>query len=329
MKAAWYEHQGPARDVLVVGEMPDPVPSTGEVRIRLAASGINPGDLKKRENAFGVGMPFPRIIPHSDGAGVIDQVGEGVPPQRVGERVWCFGAQSYRPFGTAAEFTVVPAHQAIALPATTGFATGACLGIPALTAHRAVHAGGPVGGKSLLVQGGAGAVGCLTLGFSRRAQAALVVATVRSHSQEEVARRAGAHHVVRTDGIDQRAIVDELRRFAPDGFNHVVEVAFGANIEVDTMVLANEGSIAAYATNDPRPSVPFWDLLFRNARILLLGSDDFTTEQKRHAAADVTGLLASGWDGIRVDKTFPLDEIAAAHEHVASPGGAGRVVLIL
>jgi NADPH2:quinone reductase len=329
MKAAWYEHQGPASEVLVIGEMPDPTPSAGEVRIRLAASGINPADLKKRENAFGVGMLFPRIIPHSDGAGVIDQVGEGVPQQRVGQRVWCFGAQSCRPFGTAAEYTIVPAQQAIALPAATEFEVGASLGIPALTAHRAVHAGGALEGKSVLIQGGAGAVGSLAVGLSRHAGATIVAATVRSPTDEDAARRAGAHHVLRTDGADATAVVDELRRVAPGGFHHVVEVAFDANIDVDMMVLANEGSIAAYATNNPRPSMPFWDLLFKNARVLLLNSEDFSLDQKQAAAVDVNGLLTSGWQGIHMDRTFPLQEIAAAHDHVAGKRGAGRVVLVL
>ncbi len=130
MKAAWYENQGPAAEVLIVGEMPDPQPERGEVRIRVAASGINPGDVKKRQDTFGLGMPFPRVIPHSDGAGTIDRVGEGVPASRVAERVWCFGAQSYRPFGTAAEYVVVPSAQAVPLSAGVSFDQGACLGTP-------------------------------------------------------------------------------------------------------------------------------------------------------------------------------------------------------
>jgi NADPH2:quinone reductase len=132
MRAAWYEKQEPAREVLVVGEMPEPHPSAGEVRIRIAASGINPGDTKKRQDSFGVGMPYPRVIPHSDGAGQVDQVGEGVPSDWVGRPVWCYGAQSYRPFGTAAEFTVVPLDHVAPLPESVTPDQGACLGIPAL-----------------------------------------------------------------------------------------------------------------------------------------------------------------------------------------------------
>jgi NADPH:quinone reductase len=142
MKAAWYETQGAACDVLTIGEMDDPQPLSGEVRIRLAASGVNPGDVKKRQNAFGVGMPYPRIIPHSDGAGTVDAVGEGVSREWMGRRVWCYAAQTYRPFGTAAEYTVVPLDLVVPLPAAVPFEQGTCLGIPGITAHRAVHVAG-------------------------------------------------------------------------------------------------------------------------------------------------------------------------------------------
>src|SRR4051794_11238333 len=187
MKAAWYERQGAPASVLVVGEMATPEAGPGEVRIRVATSGINPGDVKKRQDAFGVGMPFPRVIPHSDGAGVIDEVGEDVPASRLGERVWCFGAQSYRPFGTAAEYVVVPAAQAVRLPDGISFEQGACLGIPGITAHRAVHVAGPVEGCTVLVQGGAGAVGQCAIALAARAGAS-VIATVRSERDQAVAR---------------------------------------------------------------------------------------------------------------------------------------------
>jgi NADPH2:quinone reductase len=325
MKAAWYESQGAAAEVLVVGEMPDPVPGQGELRIRVAASGINPGDLKKREDAFGIGMPYPRVIPHSDGAGVIDQVGAGVAHERLGERVWCFGAQSYRAFGTAAQYVLVPADQAIPLPANTDFLTGACLGIPALTAHRAVHVGGPVAGRQVLVQGGAGGVGIFSVGFAARA-GARVIATVRSAQDEEAARKAGAHEVLRTDLQTMAELVARIRQLAPDGVQHVVDVAFDANVDMDEQVLAVGGSIAAYATGNARPTLPFWPLLFKNARILLLGSDDFAKADKLAAAQDTNALLAAGWQGLRIDRCFELDHIAAAHRYAESRP-RGRVVL--
>jgi NADPH:quinone reductase len=143
MKAAWYEKQGPAREVLTIGEMPDPVPGPGELRIRVAASGVNPGDIRKRQDDFGYGMAYPRVIPHSDGAGQVDEVGDGVSSEWLGKSVWCYGAQSYRPFGTAAEFTIVPVAQTVLLPANVPMEQGACLGIPGITGHRAVHVAGP------------------------------------------------------------------------------------------------------------------------------------------------------------------------------------------
>ncbi|MDB5861158.1 MAG: Oxidoreductase, zinc-binding dehydrogenase family, partial [Ramlibacter sp.] len=287
--------------------------------------GINPGDLKKRENAFGFGMSYPRVIPHSDGAGVIDQVGDGVPGERIGQRVWCFGAQSYRAFGTAAEFTVVPARQAVALPDNVSFEAGACLGIPALTAYCAVHAGGPVVGRHVLVQGGAGGVGSFAAGFARRA-GARVIAAVRSPAAAEAARNAGAHHVVRTEGSSPAEVVAAVLQVVPAGVEHVVEVAFGANIDIDLQVLARGGSIAAYATDDARPSIPFWELLFKNARILLQGSDDFPIEDKLAAAAAANDMMSEGWAGLRIDRTLALEDIVTAHEYAAA-GPQGRVVL--
>lgn len=325
MKAAWYESQGAAAEVLVVGEMPDPLPGQGEVRIRVAASGINPGDLKKRENAFTVGMPYPRVIPHSDGAGVIDRVGAGVAAHRVGQRVWCFGAQSYRAFGTAAQYVVVPEEQAMPLPAQTDFLSGACLGIAALTAHRAVHAGGPVAGHHVLVQGGAGGVGSFAVGFAARA-GAQVITTVRSALDEEAARNAGAHHVLRTDVQTLAELVAQIRQLGPDGVYHVVDVAFDANVDMDEQVLAPGGSIAAYASGTARPTLPFWQLLFKNARILLLGSDDFLKTNKLLAAQETNAMLAASWPGIRIDRCFELDNIAAAHVYAESRP-RGRVVL--
>lgn len=325
MHAAWYETQGAARTVLVFGSMPDPHPGPGEVRVRISASGINPGDLKKRQNAFGLGMAYARVIPHSDGAGTIDEVGPGVSATRIGQRVWCFGAQSDRPFGTAAQYTVVPEQQAVSLPQNVSFEAGACLGIPALTAHRAVLVGGPVAGCDVLVQGGAGGVGTFACGFARRA-GARVIATVRSDDDDHVARLAGAHDVVRTDGRAREDIVVDVLRLAPAGVRHVVEVAFDANIDLDEQVLALGGSIAAYGTGHGRPVIPFWNLLFKNARLLLLGSDDFSVEQKLAAATEANGMLGQGWRGLRIDRTFPLANIATAHEHAESHA-RGRVVL--
>lgn len=324
MKAAWYEKQGPAKDVLIVGEMPDPHPAAGEVRIRVAASGINPGDTKKRQDAFGYGMPYPRIIPHSDGAGQIDEVGEGVSSEWLGQRVWCYGAQSYRPFGTAAEFTVVPADQVPRLPEGVSMEQGACLGIPGITAHRAVHVAGPVSGKTVLVQGAAGAVGLCAVQLARLA-GAHVIGTIRSASEEDVARNAGAHEVVAND----TKLFASVKAVARNGIDHIVEVAFGANVEADVQLLNMDGSIATYATNVPVPEIPFWPMVFKNIRLFFLGSDDFPKSAKIAAAQDLNAALEAGWSGYEVAERLPLEEIARAHELSEHPVRRGRVVVVI
>lgn len=322
MKAAWYEKQGPAREVLTVGEMPDPLPAAGEVRIRIAASGINPGDIKKRQDAFGFGMAYPRVIPHSDGAGQVDLIGEGVSSEWMGRSVWCYGAQSYRPFGTAAEFTVVPLEKVARLPENVAMAQGACLGIAGITAHRAVHVGGDVNGRTVLVQGAGGAVGLCAVQLAYRA-GAQVIGTVRSSTDEATARKAGAHEVVRSDEV----LVERVRALAPKGVDHIVEVAFGANIEADVELLNMGGSIAAYATDSATPQIPFWQMVFKNSRAFFLGSDDFPTEAKISAARDINSALKAGWTGFEIAERVPLSEIARAHELAEHPKGRGRVVV--
>jgi len=323
MRAAWYEKQGSARDVLVVGEMSDPRPGEGEVRIRIAASGINPGDIKKRQDSFGLGMPYPRVIPHSDGAGQVEQVGEGVSTEWVGRRVWCYGAQSYRPFGTAAEFTVVPLDHVAPLPENVSPEEGACLGIPGITAHRAVHVGGDVAGRTVLVQGAGGAVGMCAVALARHA-GARVIGTVRSAAEQPTARTAGAHEVV----LNDQELVERMKAIAPDGVDHIVEVAFGANIDADVEMLKMGGSIGAYATDNATPKIPFWLMVFKNLRVFFLGSDDFPAEAKVAATRDLNDALQAGWPGFEVGDRIPLSDIARAHELVEHPV-RGRVVVIV
>ena len=322
MKAAWYEKQGAARDVLVVGKMDDPLPSAGEIRIRLAFSGVNPGDVKKREDAFGIGMAYPRVIPHSDGSGTVDAVGEGVPREWIGRRVWCYGGQSYRPFGTAAEYTVLPLRLVVPLPEGVPLEQGACLGIPGITAHRAVHVGGSVRGKTVFVQGGAGAVGACAVQLAHQA-GARVIATCRAEADKGIASRAGADEVFLTgEGLAKR-----VRAMVPDGVDHIVEVAFGANIKTDTEVLAQGGSIATYATNTPMPETPVWQLVFVNARLFFVGSDDVPAEAKIEATRDINEALEAGWQGLDIAENVPLDQIARSHELVEHPVKAGRVIV--
>ena len=324
MKAAWYEKQGAPREVLVVGEMPDPIPTAAEVRIRVAASGINPGDTKKRDDAFGIGMAYPRVIPHSDGAGRVDQLGSGVPSEWMGRSVWCYGAQSYRPFGTAAEFTVVPVDQIAPLPEKVPMEQGACLGIPGITAHRAVYVAGPVNGRTVLVQGAAGSVGICAVQLARRA-GARVIGTVRTPADESIAKSAGADEVL----VSDKELASRVRALAPDGIDHIVEVAFGANIEADVELLLQGGSIASYATDNATPKIPFWQMVFKNIRVFFLGSDDFPKEAKLQAARDLNAALEAGWPGFEIGERIPLADIARAHELAEHPVRRGRVVVVV
>ncbi|WXB00255.1 NADPH:quinone reductase [Pendulispora brunnea] len=297
-----------------------PYPGLGEVRVRVHASGINPGDVKKRAPWLGMPMAHPRIIPHSDGAGVIDAVGEGVDASRVGERVWCFGAQSYRPWGTAAEFTCIPSEQAVSLPDGIDYVQGACFGIPGITAHRAVFADGPVQGATVLVRGALGAVGRAAAVLAVRG-GAHVIATVRSEDEVATAKReTGARDALVQGAADFTQRVLELT--GGRGVDRIIEVAFDANLGSNHDVLALGGVIAAYATADAEPKIPFWPLLFKNVTIRLLGSDDFPLAAKLEAARAITasGLVYP------IAARFPLEDIARAHEAVEG-GVRGRVVL--
>ncbi|HEY3013852.1 MAG TPA: NADPH:quinone reductase [Nocardioides sp.] len=324
MRAAWYEARGPAREVLVVGEMPDPRPGPGEVRIRVRYSGINPGDLKKRTGWQGSPMPYPRVIPHSDGAGVIDAVGAGVPEERVGTHVWCYGAQSYRPFGTAAEYVVVPEALAVPLPGPGYEEQAACLGIAGITGHRAIFADGSVDGLDVLVHGAAGGVGAIAVQLARR-DGARVIATVRSDEQRHVARSLGASHALLASAPD---LAQQIREIAPDGVHRIAEVDFAAHIDLDSKVLAVGGVVCSYYSSDSRPEIPYWQLGFADVTLRLLGSDDFTPDVKAEAAAQLTDALLDGALTSRIAAELPLEEIAQAHDLVER-GAGGRVLLDL
>jgi NADPH:quinone reductase len=321
--AAWYERQGPAAEVLQVGELATPEPGPGEVRVRVTVSGINPGDTKKRAGWQGTPMSFPRIIPHSDGAGVIDAVGDGVDTSRIGQRVWTYGAQSYRPFGTAAQWTCVPERQAVPLPAEVSDEIGACLGIPGITAHRAVFSDGPVAGKTILVHGVLGSVSSLAAQLAHWGGATVVGTVVRSGDLEKVDTSAVSHPIA-LDDTDPTAAI---REHAPDGVDRIVEVGFSDNADLDAAVVANEAVIAAYASRADRPEIPFWPLLFANVTLRLLGSDDFSAEAKQQAGSDLTAAARVGALKIPFAPAHPLAEIAAAHDHVDNGPRDGRVVL--
>ncbi|MCO1595521.1 NADPH:quinone reductase [Micromonospora sp. RHAY321] len=324
MRAAWYDRQGPAREVLQVGELPDPWPGEGEVRVRVSVSGIHVGDLGKRQGWWGSTMMFPRVVPHGDGAGMIDAVGLGVDPSRIGERVWIYLAQSYRPFGTAAEYTVVPARHAVTLPAGVPYEQAAGLGIPGITAHRAIFADGPVAGQRVVVTGALGAVGRAALAVARRGDA-IVIATVRKADQIADALAAGAHHAVDTAGGDVAARILEYTGGEP--IDRVAELAFDVNVATDLEILRTGGVIATYATGAAEPRIPYWPLGFKNITVRFLSNDDFPEQANETAATELTAALVGGDLRYPIAARLPLADIARAHELVEQGSASGRIVL--
>jgi len=292
LQAAFYETKGAARAVLQVGEVPVPRPAAGEVLVRIHASGVNPSDTKRRGFLFGKEMPFPRIIPHQDGAGVIEDVGAGVSPARIGERVWLFMAQWQRPFGTAAEYATVPEFYAVPLPAGTAFAEGASLGIPAITAHYCLELAGSLEGKRVLVTGGAGAVGIYAIQLARRAGAE-VLTTVSTATQAELARSLGAQHVVNRKNVNvARAILDLSQG---SGVDHIVEVAFGENLATSAEILREGGSIATYASDAAlEPVLPFHRLMYKDARLHFALLYLAPREAHRRAITTISAALREG-----------------------------------
>ena len=322
MIAVWYDRQGPAAEVLRLGELPTPQPGPGEVRVLVSRSGVNPGDTKKRRGWLGSSMPFPRVIPHSDGAGIVESVGAGADPARIGRRVWVYGAQSYRPFGTAAEFCVVPERLAVDLPDEVTDDLGACLGIPGITAHRAVFGDGPVTGLTVLVQGVLGGVGSLAAQLASWG-GATVIGTVRRRSDLDLVPRSVVTHAVALDEPDPAMVV---RSLAPDGVDRIVEIDFSDNVDLDAAVAKNQAVIAVYATREDRPGFPLWPMLFDNITIRLLGSDDFPPAAKQQAAADLTTAARDGALHVTTDTLLPLEQTARAHDHV-DEGSRGRVLI--
>lgn len=326
MNAIWYERRGPARDVLVVGHMDTPSPGPGEVLVRVHASGVNPSDTKTRSGWAGVmTMPYPRIVPHQDGAGVIEAVGQGVSASRVGERVWIYEAQWQRPLGTGAQYVSLPSERAVPLPGTTGFVEGACIGIPIMTAHRAVFADGPVTGQTVLVTGGAGSVGHYAVQLAKWG-GATVIATVSSDAKARAARQAGADHVInyRTGDTAQQV----LDATGGVGVGRIVEVALAANLAVSEKVLKADGVIAAYASDtDPQPRFPFRPLMVKNAVLRVVLVYTMSRTAKDAAIRDITRLLDQTRLQHNVFRVFAFDDVAAAHEAVETGKALGNVVV--
>lgn len=327
MRAVWYERFGPAREVLTLGDLPTPEPAAGELRVRLAASGVNPSDVKLRAGGR-PGMadpPWPKIVPHSDGAGTVDAVGACVDAAWVGRRVWVWNAQWQRPLGTAAEAVVLPESRVAPLPDGVPFEVGAGLGIPALTAAHGVFCDGPVDGRTVLVSGGGGTVGQLAVQFARHG-GARVIATVGRPQDADRARAAGADAVVdfRREPVARRVL--DLTGGA--GVDRAVEVEFGANADLLAEVIKPRGRIAAYGSAlAPRPELPFYPLMFKGVVLTFVLVYLLEGAERAAAVARVNEALAAGRLDVPVSAVFDLADAAAAHEAVEAGGRAGAVVL--
>lgn len=321
MRAAYYEKNGSAKEVLHAGEVETPKPGPGEVRVRLKTSGVNPSDVKTRAGTARK-IAFPRVVPQSDGAGEIDMVGEGVAASRVGERVWTWNGAWKRPFGTAAEYIVLPSAQAVTLPRATSFEAGACLGIPALTAWHAIDIAGAREGMTLLIAGGAGAVAHYAIQFAK-ARGATVIATVSSAEKAKIAREAGADNTIdyKTENVG-----DRVAALAKGGVDAAIEVDLTANAHLLPGVLRPRGTLVVYGTG-PQAQFPASFCLQNNITVKFLLVYELTADERARAIAGITRMLEANTLKHNVAKTFPLAEIVAAHEYVEQGRAIGNVVI--
>lgn len=326
MRAITYEAFGPADSVLGLEDVPDPFPGPGEVLVDLAYSGVNPSDVKARAGTRpGVTRPpWPRIIPHSDGSGVVSAVGEGVPADRIGERVWIWNGQWQRPFGTAAERIALPAEQAVVLPRDVSLETGATLGIPGMTASHCVFADGVVRGQTVLVQGGAGNVGNLAVQLAKWG-GARVIATVGATGRER-AQRAGADAVLDYRATDLAQQILDANGGRP--VDRIIEVEFGRNIACDAEVIAGNGTVFAYGSAlDMTPVLPFGTLLFKAVTLQVVLVYILSADQRREAQAHLNAALVDGALARGTDRVFDFADCARAHEHVEAGGRAGATLV--
>lgn len=327
MRAAWFEEFGAARDVLQVDELDTPSAGQGEVLIKLATSGVNPSDVKKRAGSFPNLLDDGLVIPNSDGAGIIQAVGEGVSESRIGERVWVYQAQYGRRFGTAAEYVAIDDSRAPALPDAASFAVGAGLGIPVMTAHRCIFADGNVAGQTVLVTGGAGRVGHYAVQWASRA-GATVIATASNDADKAACRDAGAHHVVNHRADD---VVNAIMR-ATGGkpVDRVVDVEFGANLPVSVEVLRVGGTIATYSsTQVTEPKLPFFQMMYKDITVRMIIVYAMPESAKQHAIADTEKALTEGALQHRIAYSLDLADIVTANEIVERGSVRGAVILTL
>jgi len=325
MKAAWFESFGTPQESLIVGEQPKPEVAAGEVLVRVKASGVNPSDVKKRAGAFPNLLDAGLVIPHSDGAGVIEAVGAGVDASRIGERVFLYQAQFGRRFGTAAEFLAIDASRAPKLPDNASFEVGACIGIPMMTAHRCVFSDGSVAGKTLLITGGAGRVGYYAIQWAKSG-GATVVATASNPEDTALCKSMGADHVI--NHRDENWSEQVLAATNGSKVDRVVEVEFGANLPEVLKCIAINGVIATYSSTQVKePQLPFIQMMFLDLTIRMVIVYAMPEEAKLLAIADVSDALENNTLKHRIAHVVEFDDMAKAHELIEQGGFGGCVVV--
>ena len=324
MKAAWYEQTGDAADVLKVGELPDPSPDSNEVLISVKTSGINPSDVKTRAGARG-DLQFSRIVPHSDGAGMIVDVGKNVDSNRIGERVWIWNAAYGRPNGTCAELISLPENQAVAMSDHVSFEAAACLGIPASTAYYGIFAEGSVQNKTLMITGGAGAVGFYGIQLAKWA-GAKVISTVSSKEKFKIAEDAGADLIL---NYKKDNVVDSVLEFTKgNGVDRVLEVEFGGNIHINPKIINTNGTIAAYASmGNIEPTLPFYDFMFKGIKINTFLIYSICQKDRKILIEGMTKALNENALKHLIGSSFSLDDVVGAHEEVESNKNIGNVIV--
>ena len=324
MKAAWYEKTGEAQTVLQIGELDNPVPNEGEVLVQLKISGINPSDVKTRAGARGE-LQFPKIIPHSDGAGTIVDVGEGVDKNRIGERVWIWNGAFGRAFGTCAELISLPEFQAAKINDSVDFKSAACMGIPASTAYYGIFANGSVKDKTVLISGGAGAVGFYGIQLAKLS-GANVISTISSDEKGEVAQEAGADKVINYKNED---VVEEIMNYTDNkGVDRIFEVEFGGNLSINEKVLKSNGVIAAYGSMaEIEPKLPFYNFMFKGIKIDTFLIYSINQNFRKELINGLSKMLNENSLKHMVTKTFSIDNIIEAHEAMESGNIIGNIVV--
>jgi NADPH:quinone reductase len=322
VRAAVYHRVGSAREVLELCDLPEPEPGSGEVRVRLAFSAVNPTDWRARGGFLGGVLPFPMQIPGQDGAGVIDAVGPDVDDARIGDAVWVYHAAWQRPAGTAAQSVVVPSGQAVAVPEGIGLEQAAALGIPFMTAHRCLFADGPINDRCVLVAGGAGAVGQAAIQLAKRGGAD-VIATVSTPEKAALAEEAGADLVV---NYRELGAADRIRTAAPTGVDRILELALATNLELDLTVIGRGGTIMTYSPERADPELPVARLMRDGIRLSFMLIYTTPRQALRTAVEAITSALIDRALRPLPTTVFTLEEIAAAHE-ASERGITGKVLI--